>query len=60
LGKRAFDARSSDGRIRGSIVYTDTGGNVLYTTATNFDAFYASSGKKPGRYTLSDGGWSLE
>ena len=60
LGKRAFDARSPDGRIRGNVVYTDSIGNVLYTTANNFDAFYASNGKKPGRYTLSEGSWSLE
>jgi hypothetical protein len=60
LGNRVFDARSSDGRIRGNIVYTDTSGNVLYTTANNFDAYYASSGRRPGRYTLSEGNWRLE
>jgi len=60
LGKRAFDARSSDGRIRGNIIYTDTSGNILYTTATNFDAYYTSTGKRSGRYVLSDGSWNLE
>jgi hypothetical protein len=60
LGKRAFDARPPDGRIRGSIDYTDAGGNVLYTTANNFDTFYVSNGKKPGRYTLTEGAWALE
>jgi hypothetical protein len=60
LGKRAFDTRSADGRIRGNINYTDTGGNVLYTTANNFDTYYTSNGKKPGRYTYADGNWTLE
>ena len=60
LGKRAFDPRSPDGRIRGNVIFTDTIGNVLYTTANNFDSYYASNGKKPGRYTLSEGSWNLE
>jgi hypothetical protein len=60
LGKRAFDARSPDGRIMGNIVYSDTSGNILYTTANNFDAYYASNGKSPGTYTLSGGNWRLE
>jgi len=60
LGDRAFDARSSDGRIRSNIVFADIAGNILYTTANNFDAFYASNGKKPGRYTLLEGNWKVE
>ena len=60
LGERAFDARSSDGRIRSNIVFTDAGGNVLYTTANNFDAFFESNGKKPGKYSLSEGNWKME
>jgi hypothetical protein len=59
LGKRAFDARVQDGRIRGNIVYTDTSGNILHTTANNFDAYYASNGNRPGRYTLVEGRWQL-
>jgi hypothetical protein len=60
LGKRAFDSRSADGRIRENVVYTDTSGNVLFTTANNFDACYNSNGKRPGRYTFSEGNWTLE
>ena len=60
LGKRVFDPRSPDGRIRGNVIFTDTVGNILYTTANNFDAYYASNGKKPGKYTLSEGSWTLE
>ena len=60
LGKRAFDARSSDGRIRGNIVFSDMSGNILYTTANNFDAFYASNGRRAGRYVLSEGNWRME
>jgi hypothetical protein len=60
LGKRAFDARSPDGRIRGNVVYTDTSGNILHTTANNFDAYYTSNGSRPGRYVLLEGRWSLE
>jgi hypothetical protein len=60
LGNRAFDARSSDGRIRSNTVFTDLSGNILYTTANNFDAFYASNGRRPGRYVLSEGNWRME
>ena len=60
LGKRAFDSRSADGRIRDNVNYIDGNGNVLFTAANNFNTFYDSNGKKPGRYTLSGGNWSLE
>lgn len=59
LGKRAFDTRPPGGRIRGSINYTDQGGNVLYTTANNFDTYYASNGRKPGQYKCALGAWAL-
>jgi hypothetical protein len=60
LGNRAFDARSSDGRIRSNTVFVDMAGNILYTTASNFDSFYASNGRRAGRYVLSEGNWRIE
>jgi len=60
LGKKAFDARSADGRIKGNVVFTDTYGKVLYTTANNFDAYYASNGRKPGKYVYLEGSWKLD
>lgn len=60
LGDRAFDARSSDGRIRSNVVFSDTSGNILYTTANNFDAFYTSNGRRAGRYVLLEGNWRME
>jgi hypothetical protein len=57
LGKRAFDTRPPGGRIRGSVNYTDTSGNVLYTTANNFDTCYASNNRRPGRYAYAEGAW---
>jgi hypothetical protein len=59
MGKRVFDLRSPGGVIRGNINYTDPSGNVLYTTANNFDTYYSSTGKRAGKYTLADGSWSF-
>jgi len=42
------------------VVFTDVTGKVLYTTANNFDAYYSSNGKKPGKYLLSDGNWKIQ
>ena len=60
LGKRVFDSRPPGGRIRGSINYTDQDGKLLYTSAANFDTYYAFNGRKPGRYTYASGAWVLD
>jgi hypothetical protein len=59
LGKRVFDSRPAGGRVRGSINYTDTSGNVLFSTANNFDTYYVSNGRQPGRYAYAEGSWTL-
>ncbi|MDR2517097.1 MAG: leucine-rich repeat domain-containing protein [Spirochaetaceae bacterium] len=58
LGKRAFDQVRP---VRGDTIdYVDRDGTVLFTTANNFDTYFANNGRRPGRYTLTRTGWTLE
>jgi hypothetical protein len=60
LGKRAFEPRITGRTSRGSVNYLDENGAVLYTTANNFDTYYAGGGRKSGKYNLGRNGWELE
>jgi hypothetical protein len=42
------------------VEYLNENGVVIYTTANNFDTFYAANDKRPGRYTYSRGSWAFE
>jgi hypothetical protein len=60
LGKRVFESNVTK---RGSVPpvdYVDENGDVLYTTANNFDTYFASTGKKAGKYSFSREGWAYE
>ena len=61
LGKRVFESRITK---RGSVPpvdYVDESGELLYTTANNFDTYYSFHGKKPGKYVfIRPEGWTLE
>ena len=58
MGKRVVDVREIRG-VKPSIDYVDAEGNVVYTSASNFDTYYASTGKRAGKYTFADGTWTL-
>jgi len=38
----------------------DIRGEVLYTTANNFDTFFAATGRRAGTYTFSREGWAFQ
>jgi hypothetical protein len=60
LGKRVFESRITKRGSRPIVDYMDENGEVLYTTANNFDTYYVSTGKRAGRYTFSKTGWVYE
>jgi hypothetical protein len=60
LGKRAFNKPRNPFAAGKGVDYVDRRGNVIYTTDDNFDAFYNSTGRRPGVYRYGEGGWSLE
>ena len=59
LGKRAFESRNTKS-VEPPVDYLNEKGEILFTTATTFDAYYNANGKKPGKYTFSKNGWALE
>jgi hypothetical protein len=60
MGKRAFDPRITGRTAGGNVNYLDDNGNILYTTANNFDTYYTSHGNRSGKYSLGKTGWALE
>jgi len=60
LGKRVFESRLTKKSSVPPVDYMDENGEIIYTTANNFDTYYASTGKRPGKYTFSKDGWTLE
>jgi hypothetical protein len=60
LGKRVFESRLTKRGSVPPIDYMDENGEVLYTTANNFDAYFASTGRKAGKYSFSRDGWIYE
>jgi hypothetical protein len=59
MGKRVFESRITKKSSQPPVDYLDEKGEVLYTTANNFDTYYESSGKRPGKYTFSADGWAF-
>jgi hypothetical protein len=62
LGKRVFESRLTKKTSVPPVDYVDeVTGDVLYTTASNFDTYFASTGERPGKYSFnSRDGWVLE
>ena len=61
MGERVFESRMTKGGSGPPIDYIDDTGSVIATTSTNFDTYFASSGKRAGKYNYSRaGGWVFE
>jgi hypothetical protein len=61
MGKQVFESTTTQKSSRAPVDYLDDKGDVIYTTASNFDAFYKSNGSKSGKYTFSpQDGWKFE
>jgi hypothetical protein len=60
LGERVFESRltSRGGTAQVDYMYED--GEVIFSTANNFDTYYATTGKRAGTYTYSRDGWAYE
>ena len=60
LGNRVFESRLT--RVGGAppIYFLDETGELLFTTGTNFDAFFTTTGRRAGSYTFSRDGWVFE
>ncbi|MDR0718759.1 MAG: leucine-rich repeat domain-containing protein [Treponema sp.] len=61
MGKQVFESRTTQKSSKAPVDYLDDKGDVIYTTANNFDAFYKSNGSKSGKYSFSpQDGWKFE
>ena len=60
MGKRVFESRITKKGSELPVDYVDETGEVIFTTANNFDTFYASTGMRAGKYSYSREGWSIE
>jgi hypothetical protein len=54
VGKRAFNNKPKGSELSSRVNYLDTRDKLLYTTGTDFDAYFESQGRKAGKYVLSD------
>ena len=61
LGSRVFESRLTRRGAAAPVDYVTIGGEILYTTANNFDTFFAFTGRRAGTYTFSTrDGWAFE
>jgi hypothetical protein len=61
MGKQVFESPTTQKSSKAPVDYLNDKGDVLYTTANNFDAFYKSNGNRSGKYTFSrQDGWKFE
>jgi len=59
LGRRVFDSRNTLRSSQPPVDYINENGDILMTTANNFDSFYNANGMKPGKYSFSGGSWTF-
>ena len=60
LGKKVFDSRNTLKSSQPPVNYIDEKGEILFTTANNFDTYYTFNGKRPGKYIFTRTGWTFE
>ena len=60
LGKRVFESRITKKGSVPPVDYLNENEEVIYTTANNFDNYFGSTGKRPGKYTFTRDGWTYE
>ena len=60
LGDRVFEGRLTQRGSAPPIDYLNERGELLLTTANNFDAYFSSTGRRAGRYAFSRDGWAFE
>jgi hypothetical protein len=58
MGRRVFESRLTRRASAPPVDFFDETGELIFTTADNFDAFFASTGSRPGIYSFSRAdGW---